>query len=209
MALNKVADTLTKGCADLSVCISHDDSDRLLRYLDLITRWNRKHNLTAVTSATGMVVKHLLDSLSVAAYLPGGSVLDIGSGAGLPGIPLAIVRPQQSFTLLDASFKRVAFLREAKRQLALDNIAAVHNRAEAYQHPPFAVITCRAFASLSTLINCSEHLLTEGGCWLAMKGQLPGDEIDALPATVAVARVEQLQVPGLDAQRHLVKIVRA
>ncbi|NNL57693.1 MAG: 16S rRNA (guanine(527)-N(7))-methyltransferase RsmG [Pseudomonadales bacterium] len=207
--MDDLAEILANGCTELGLEVAYNDSDRLLRYLGLIARWNRKHNLTALSSATEMVVKHLLDSLSVAAHLPNGTVLDIGSGAGLPGIPLAIARPQQSFTLLDASFKRVAFLREAKRELGLANIEPVHSRAESYQQPPFAVITCRAFSSLANLVSCSEHLLTQQGCWLAMKGQLPSEEIDALPVTVQVASVAPLIVPGLNAQRHLVKIVRA
>ena len=117
---------LLSGCEKLLVRLTLKDSDRLLQYLSLMQKWNRTHNLTALPNLDEMIIKHLLDSLSIESFLPSGSVLDIGSGAGLPGIPLAVVRPNQQFTLVDASFKRVAFLREVKRRLKLTNIDVIH-----------------------------------------------------------------------------------
>ena len=145
----------------------------------------------------------------MAPWLPPGRVVDIGSGAGLPGIPLALLCPQQSFTLLDASFKRVAFLLEVKRRLQLDNVTAVHSRVETYTDTSFDVITCRAFAALGNMLDSSQTLLAAGGCWLAMKGHLQAGELAAVPAAYRVESIQELQVPGLDASRHLLRIVRA
>ena len=209
MATSSPAAILADGCIQLGLKMPIGGSDRLLQYLELMLKWNRTHNLTALGSIPEMVTKHLLDSLSVTPWLPSGRVIDIGSGAGLPGVPLAILSPQQPFTLLDASFKRVAFLQEVKRRLQLDNVTAVHSRAETYTADSFDVITCRAFAALVNMLDSSQALLAEGGCWLAMKGQLQAGELAAVPAAYRVASIQELQVPGLDASRHLLRIVRA
>lgn len=197
---------LLSGCEKLLIKVSLSDSGRLLQYLDLMQKWNRTHNLTALPSVDEMVVKHLLDSLSIESFLPSGSVLDVGSGAGLPGIPLAVVRPNQQFTLVDASFKRVAFLREAKRRLKLTNMDVIHARVEQLPSQAFEVITSRAFSSLPQMLNVTKHLLSNKGVWMAMKGQNPVSELSSLKDGFLVEAVDVLHVPGLDAERHLVRI---
>jgi len=197
---------LLSGCEKLSLKLSLKDSDRLLQYLNLMQKWNRTHNLTALPSIDEMVVKHLLDSLSIESFLPSGTVLDIGSGAGLPGIPLAVVRPNQQFTLVDASFKRVAFLREVKRRLKLTNIDVIHARVEQLPSQAFEAITSRAFSSLPEMLDVTKHLLSDKGIWMAMKGHNPVSELSNVQDDFLVEAVDVLYVPGLDAERHLVRI---
>ncbi len=197
---------LLSGCEKLLVKITSEDSDRLLQYLGLMQKWNRTHNLTALPSIDEMIIKHLLDSLSIESFLPSGSVLDIGSGAGLPGIPLAVVRPNQQFTLVDASFKRVAFLLEVKRRLKLTNIDVIHARVEHLPSQAFDAITSRAFSSLPEMLDVTKHLLSIKGLWFAMKGQNPVSELSGLKGEFLVEAVDVLDVPGLDAERHLVRI---
>ena len=197
---------LLSGCEKLAINLSLKDSDRLLQYLNLMQKWNRTHNLTALPTVDEMVIKHLLDSLSIESFLPGGTVLDIGSGAGLPGVPLAVVRPNQRFTLVDASFKRVAFLREVKRRLKLTNIDVIHARVEQLPSQAFEAITSRAFSSLPEMLDVTKHLLSNKGIWMAMKGQNPVSELSNLKDGFLVEAVDVLHVPGLDAERHLVRI---
>lgn len=178
----------------------------MLQFLELIVKWNRTHNLTAIKSLDEMRVKHLLDSLSIIKFLPQGLVLDVGSGAGLPGIPLAIALPQQKFHLVDASFKRVAFIQEVKRQLKLDNLSVEHGRVEKLKKNDFDVIISRAFSSLLDFTEKTQFLMAKGGTWLAMKGLYPEREIAALKTTNRPYRVEKLTVPKLNADRHLVLI---
>lgn len=190
--------------------IDADDAviDRLLGYRDLLARWNRVHNLTAVRDPQAMLSHHLLDSLSVSRYLRGERVLDIGSGAGLPGLPLAVVNPERYFVLLDASAKRVRFLRQVVLELGLGNVEAVHARIERYRpETPFATVISRAFASLGDFAAVACAQLAGDGHMLAMKGRYPAQELQALPAGVRLHAVYTLEVPGLDAQRHLVDLV--
>ena len=197
---------LLSGCEKLDIGITLKGSDRLLQYLGLMQKWNRTHNLTALPNVDEMIIKHLLDSLSIESFLPSGSVLDIGSGAGLPGIPLAVVRPNQQFTLVDASFKRVAFLREVKRRLKLTNIDVIHARVEQLPSQAFDAITSRAFSSLPEMLDVTKHLLSSKGLWMAMKGQNPVSELSKLKGEFLVEAVDVLDVPGLEAERHLVRI---
>ncbi|MBT8140460.1 MAG: 16S rRNA (guanine(527)-N(7))-methyltransferase RsmG [Gammaproteobacteria bacterium] len=201
---------LKQGATSLGLSVSDDESEQLLTYLSLLARFNRKHNLTAVRNESAMVATHLLDSLSILPYLPPGRLLDVGSGAGLPGIPVALLQPQRRCLLLDASFKRVVFLQDVARRLSLNNVAVVHSRVEDFQSEPFDVCTTRAFATLDKTLALSEHLLGDTGVWLAMKGRYPGDELHELAQKTAdrylVQCVEPLQVPGLDAERHAVLI---
>ncbi|OBS09567.1 16S rRNA (guanine(527)-N(7))-methyltransferase RsmG [Acidihalobacter prosperus] len=173
-------------------------------YLELMVRWNRVHNLTAIQGDRELVSHHLLDSLSIHRFLHGDRVLDVGSGAGLPGIPLAIYHPARHFTLLDASAKRVRFLRQCALELGLDNVVAVHARIERYTPVEgFATVVSRAFATLADFTLAVRHAVSPGGHMLAMKGRYPAAELDALPTGVRVHAVHELQVPGLDARRHL------
>ncbi len=183
----------------------------LTRYLELIAKWNRVHNLTAVRETGRMVTLHLLDSLSLLPYLESAAtLLDVGSGAGLPGIPVAIARPGLAVTLLDSSHKKCAFLRQAKAELGLANVEVMCERVEAW-HPaaPFEVVVSRAFSDLGDFVAQAKHLVAPGGRLIAMKGVYPFEEITRIPATHRVTGVVELDVPLLDAKRHLVLLEAA
>ena len=186
-------------------------AEPLLAYLALLARWNQTYNLTAIRDTREMLVKHLLDSLAMHAHLDGIETLaDLGTGPGLPGIPLAIARPGLQVTLVESNGKKARFLREAVRQLKLGNASVVESRIEAFDASGrFDAITARALATLPLILQLGGHLLKADGRLLAMKGVLPADEIAALPAGWRLAAVHPLRVPGLEAERHLVEIVRA
>ncbi|MEJ2480084.1 MAG: 16S rRNA (guanine(527)-N(7))-methyltransferase RsmG [Acidihalobacter sp.] len=210
MSAAQAQERLASGMRALDVMPPEDAVHKLLAYRDLVVRWNRVHNLTAVRDPEAMLAYHLLDSLSVSPYLHGDRVLDVGSGAGLPGIPLAVVNPQRRFVLLDASSKRVRFLRQVSVELELENVEAVHERIERYRpDAPFATVTSRAFASLADFAGAACGLLAAGGHMLAMKGRCPEEELQALPSGIRLHAIYELKVPGLDAQRHLIDLVRA
>lgn len=192
----------------------------LLDYLALLARWNRTYNLTAVRDPAEMVVKHLLDSLAMHPYLDpllasGDALADLGTGAGLPGIPLAIVKPGLRVTLVESNGKKARFLREAVRTLGLKDVRVAESRIEAFeaagpaQFGNFAAITARALASLPLILELGGHLLRADGQLLAMKGVYPADEIAALPAGWALQASHPLRVPGLAAERHLVVVGRS
>jgi 16S rRNA (guanine527-N7)-methyltransferase len=181
----------------------------LLAYLALLDRWNRTYNLTAIRDPREMVGKHLLDSLAMHAYLGAGSLADLGAGAGLPGIPLAIAKPALQVTLVESNGKKARFLREAVRTLGLANARVAESRAESLDEPgAYDAITARALATLPLIIELGGHLLKPGGRLLAMKGTVPDDEIAGLPAGWRVQTVHPLTVPGLAAERHLVVVGR-
>jgi 16S rRNA (guanine527-N7)-methyltransferase len=179
---------------------------KLAGHLELIAKWNRVHNLTAVRETDQMVVLHVLDSLSLLPHIAQAkTLLDVGSGPGLPGIPVAIARPELSVTLLDASHKKCAFLRQAKAELALDNIEVVCERVEGWKpQERFDAVVSRAFSDLADFVEQAQHLVAPHGALIAMKGVHPFDEIARVPATHRVARVLEIQVPSLEAKRHLV-----
>jgi len=177
---------------------------RLLDYLALLTKWNRTYNLTAIHEPERMLTHHLLDSLAILPNLGAGPLLDVGSGAGLPGIPLAIARSDLKVALLDSSQKRCGFMRQAAIELKLANVTVSHARAEDFQpERKFPQIVSRAFSDLSEFVRATRHLLAEGGEWLAMKGLYPDEEI-ALLKGARVKRHARLYVPGLEADRHLI-----
>ena len=187
------------------------DDPRLERYLELLVKWNAAYNLTAVRDPAQMRQQHLADCLAVVAPLRrelGGAtsarILDVGSGAGLPGVVLAIAEPGWDVTCVDAVGKKAAFVRQVASELALPNLHAEHTRVETLDAAPFDVITARAFASLADLTQWTRNVLTTRGLWMAMKGKRPDDEIAALPPSVTAFHVETLNVPGLDADRCLV-----
>jgi 16S rRNA (guanine527-N7)-methyltransferase len=194
--------------------LPRDHAPPLLAYLALLLRWNRAYNLTAIRDPREMVGKHLLDSLAMHASVDaiaaaGGSLADLGTGAGLPGIPLAIVKPALQVTLVEANGKKARFLREAVRTLPLPNARVVESRIEAFAAPAaFDAITARALATLSQILELGGHLLKPAGVLLAMKGALPSAEIAALPAGWQLQDVRPLTVPGLAAERHLVVVGR-
>lgn len=199
-----LANRLNEAARALGVNLDANQETRLLDYLALIGKWNRTYNLTAIHEPERMLTHHLLDSLSILPMVASGPLLDIGSGAGLPGIPIAIARPDLQVTLLDASQKRCGFMQQAAIELKLNNISVVHARAEAYRPDmQFPQIVSRAFSDLSEFVKVTRHLLADGGEWLAMKGLFPDEEITQLVAA-RVKRDEKLRVPGLDAERHLI-----
>ena len=196
-----IEDLLQKSLTQFDLC---DLSTPLFQYISLLNKWNAAYNLTAIRDMESMVTKHLLDSLAVRPWLKGDSILDVGTGAGLPGIPLAIAEPQRKFVLLDSNGKKIRFLREVKRQLGLTNLEIVQFRVENY-HPDqgFDTVTSRAFSSLEQMIFWTKHLIAEQGVWLAMKGRYPDEELNALDKNY---RVESYTVEGLEGERCCVLI---
>lgn len=181
----------------------------LLAYLDLLQRWNQAYNLTAVRDPREMLTRHLLDSLAMAPYVDASPLADLGTGPGLPGIPLAIADPQLQVTLVDSNGKMARFQREAVRVLGLSNVRVVQSRAENVAEPgAYRLLTARALDRLAGIIKVGGHLLAPGGRLLALKGQRPDEEIAELPPGWTATAVHALQVPGLDAERHLVEVTR-
>ena len=199
---------LAAGLEAMGVTLAPERQQLLLDYLALLFRWNRAFNLTAVRDPDVAVSRQLLDSLSILPLVQGERVLDVGSGAGLPGLPLAMARPQWQVTLLDSNAKKVRFLRQVKLELGLENVEVAQARAETY-HPgaSFETITSRAFAPLAQMVAVTRHLLAPGGRWLAMKGRVPEEELNELPPEL-VAEVVPLRVPGEKGQRHAVIVSR-
>jgi 16S rRNA (guanine527-N7)-methyltransferase len=196
---------LAAGIAALGLTLPDGAEAKLLAYLALLDKWNRVYNLTAVRDAERMVSHHLLDSLAAVPYFQGGAVLDVGSGGGLPGIPLAIARPELQVTLIDSIAKKTAFLLQAKAELGLANLQVVTGRVEDFRpESGFDVVTSRAFSDLKEFVTLTRHLLKPTGRWLAMKGLYPNEEIAQLPAGVKVSADHALVVPGLEASRHLI-----
>ena len=198
---------LASGIADLNLQISEEKQDALLTYIALLNRWNKAYNLTAVRDQAEMIPRHLLDSLSVGAYLQGSSILDVGTGPGLPGIPLAILYPDIQFTLLDSNGKKIRFVRQAVIELGLKNVQAEQARVEAYKPPHlFDTIVTRAFASLSEILDLTSHLLSPTGRLLAMKSRQTQDELVASDLHGKSVEVVPLQVPQLEGERYAVLI---
>ena len=207
--LNDLRPDLESGLRQLGLDVAL--AEPLLAYLALLARWNATYNLTAIRDPREMLIKHLLDSLAMHPHLDGiDSLADLGTGPGLPGIPLAIARPRLQVSLVESNGKKARFLREAARQLKLVNVAVAESRIEAFDAPGrFDAITARALATLPLILELGGHLLKPEGRLLAMKGVVPEDEIAALPAGWRVAAVHALGVPGLDAERHLLEVVKS
>ncbi len=204
---DRLQQRLVAGLAALQLDLPASAIERLLDYVDLLTRWNATYNLSAVRDPLEMVTRHLLDSLAIVPHVSGASLADLGSGAGLPGIPLAIVAPQRTVSVVDSNGKKTRFLRAAVRELKLDNVRVVESRVEAVDGR-FDCITARAFASLTEMLAWGGPLLAPDGVWLALKGRFPQDELAAVASPFAVEAVVPLRVPGLDAERHVVVIKR-
>lgn len=202
---------LQEGLADMGLQISEQQQGQLIDYLLLICKWNKVHNLTAVRDPLEMVTLHLLDSLSVLPYvqkLAAKRLLDVGAGAGLPSIPLAICLPELQVSAIDAVQKKVSFMRQAKGELGLSNFHVETGRVEALiKEPKFDVIISRAFSEIALFVKLTKHLLIEGGQWLAMKGVIPERELAVLSSNILDVNVKKtirLYVAGLQAERHLV-----
>ncbi|MGH8681333.1 MAG: 16S rRNA (guanine(527)-N(7))-methyltransferase RsmG [Burkholderiales bacterium] len=199
------ADRLERGFAALGLKLRAGELAKLERYLDLLEKWNRVYNLTAIRGRERMVTHHLLDSLAILPHVKGPRVLDVGSGAGLPGVPLAIASAELRVTLLDSNHKKSAFLRQAVAELGLANATVEVERVESWRTSArFETIVSRAFSALGELAAASGRLLAPGGIIAAMKGVHPGEEIQRMPGGFRVVNVVKLAVPELDAERHLV-----
>lgn len=198
---------LAKGIAEAGLPIDEQKQKKLLAYLALMQKWNKVHNLTAVRDAEEMVTLHLLDSLVVLPFIDGKALLDVGSGAGLPGIPLAICLPDLKVTVIDSNNKKVSFMRQAKAELGIDNLEVLGGRVEEIAPKrKFDMVISRAFSDLDLFISLTHQLCDAQGKWLAMKGVYPEAELAELEKKTGIApsKVEELKVPGLAAQRHLV-----
>jgi 16S rRNA (guanine527-N7)-methyltransferase len=206
----ELARQLASGIAELGLDLGKEAQGKLLGHVELLEKWNRVHNLTAVRDVTQAVSVHLLDSLAIVPHLSGKRMLDAGSGAGFPGIPVALAKPDIHIDLLDSNRKKCAFLRQAIAESGLRNAKVVCERVESWQPPAlYDCILSRALAELAEVISLTRHLLAPGGVIAAMKGVHPFEEIERVPPEFRVSDVRALAVPGLDAARHLVLIKRA
>jgi 16S rRNA (guanine527-N7)-methyltransferase len=195
---------LLAGLSALHIVVNEQQAEALLAFISLMEKWNKAYNLTAIKSRQEMVRLHLLDSLTVSPYLDGQNIIDIGTGAGLPGIPLAICLPQLSFTLLDSNAKKTRFVQQAVLELKLCNVKIIHSRAEDFQpEQPFSTVLTRAFAELPDMIDSTRHLVAKNGILLAMKGQSSETEIAKVNAKMTIIPV---QIPNVEAERNLVCI---
>ena len=194
---------LAQGLAELGIDLPAAAQDKLLAFRDLLLKWNKTYNLTALRDPEQAISHHLLDSLAILPHVGPEALLDVGSGGGLPGIPLAIARAELSVRMVDTVQKKTTFLQQAAIQLGLKNVTVDHARVETLSGQ-YAQISSRAFAELKLFVELTRHLLAPSGRWLAMKGVRPDDEIAALPADIVVDQIIPLHVPGLDAERHLI-----
>ncbi len=208
MSVITLEEKLAAGLHAMQILLPQTAQEKLIAYVRLIEKWNKVHNLTAVREPDKMITLHLLDSLSILPFVAGKkTLLDVGTGAGLPGIPLSIARPDLHVSLLDSNHKKTAFLNQAKAELGLSNCEVVSERIELWQTAKkFEVIVSRAYSELSEFVAQTGHLLAPGGDLLAMKGIYPHEEITRLPANFRVEKVAELSVAELDAKRHLVCI---
>ena len=197
-----LASVLASGIGEMGLEVDAEAQTKLLVFLELLQKWNKVYNLTAIRDPLEMVTLHLLDSLSVLPYIKMSNLLDVGSGGGLPGIVLAIVKPQLLVTTIDTVQKKAIFMRQVKAELGLSNLTVVHNRVENFKtDPKFEAIISRAFSDLSLFTSLTSHLIAEKGVWLAMKGLVPTAEITIL--NKKPDEIIALKIAGLDAQRHL------
>lgn len=197
---------LIEGLDNLQIELSSGQIDKLMAYLTLLQKWNKVYNLTAIRDPQEMLVKHLLDSLAVVPYIKQNRIIDVGTGGGLPGIPLAICFPEKQIDLLDSNSKKTRFLIQAKAELGLVNTQVIHSRVEEYQPEPlYEAVISRAFASIQDMLDWTHHLIPQGGIWWAMKAQKDFEDLTKLPGLVKVEDVIELHVPKLNAERMLVK----
>jgi len=202
-----LAPALARGLTQLGLDLPDAVQAKLLQFIALLAKWNRAYNLTAVREPAAMLPRHLFDSLAVLPHLQGPRVLDVGSGAGLPGIPLALARPDMQFTLLDSNGKKTRFMTQAVTELGLPNVSVVQSRVEDYRAPvSFDTVITRAFAAVAEVVAATGRLCAPQGQLLLMKGAYPITELEALPPGYTLREAIRLQVPGLDAERHVLVI---
>ncbi len=200
---------LRQGLEQLGLAANDGQVASLISYLQLLEKWNHHFNLSGIDDIDDMVSMHLLDSLSINAYLQGRIIVDVGTGAGLPGIPLAIMNPEKNFLLIDSNGKKTRFLFQVKIALQIENISIVNTRIEHYQNQQqIDMVMCRAFSSLEDMVTKSQHLFCKKTKLLAMKGRYPEQELRELPAGFEVSRVIKLEIPGSETHRHFVEVIR-
>ncbi|PAJ75913.1 16S rRNA (guanine(527)-N(7))-methyltransferase RsmG [Pseudoalteromonas sp. NBT06-2] len=201
---------LNKLLAQTSIKLTDEQKLKLVKYVELLDKWNKAYNLTSVREQSQMMVKHILDALVVAPHINGKNYIDVGTGPGLPGIVLAIALPDTQFILLDSLGKRVRFLTQVKHELGLTNVTPVQSRVEDFQAPvKLDGVLSRAFASIQDMVQWCEHLIDDSGKFIALKGQYPEEELASLPENIKFVENIILEVPGLDAQRHLIILNKA
>ena len=203
-----LTEQLKTGLSSLDLDLDNEKVEQLVQYLQLLDKWNKAYNLSGIKEVQRMVAYHLLDSLAIVPHIDGNIILDVGTGAGLPGIPLAICFPEKRFLLLDSNGKKTRFLFQVKMELGLDNIEVFHNRLETFQsQEQIDIVLCRAYATLAKVVSQCGHLMKADCRLLAMKGQFPEEEIVELPASFRFVKTNELNVPGVDGTRHLIEIV--
>lgn len=203
------AKLLRSGLTQLGIDATAEQQEQLLAYLGLMQKWNKAYNLTAIRDPQQMLIRHLLDSLAVVPHINSDELIDVGSGGGLPGIPLAILFPEQPITTLDSNSKKTRFQNQVRIELGLNNLEVIHGRVEAVEDRQFGQVISRAFASIVDMVNLSHALLAEKGVFLAMKGRYPDAELAELPPQYVLQQSYELHVPGLDEERHLLVLGRA
>ncbi|WEJ62625.1 16S rRNA (guanine(527)-N(7))-methyltransferase RsmG [Thiomicrorhabdus lithotrophica] len=197
---------LIAGLEALKIELADEQIEKLMAYLTLLQKWNKVYNLTAIRDPEEMLIKHLLDSLAVVPHIKENRIIDVGTGGGVPGIPLAICFPEKQVDLLDSNSKKTRFLIQAKAELGLVNTQVIHSRVEEYKPEPlYDAVISRAFASVQDMLEWTHHLLPDGGIWWAMKAQKEFEDLTKLPGLVKIEEVIELHVPKLDAERMLVK----
>jgi 16S rRNA (guanine527-N7)-methyltransferase len=205
--MSEYKNALLKGASQLNLTLTDEQCEQLLAYHALLIKWGKAYNLSAIRDPREMISRHLVDSLAILPFISGQRIIDVGTGAGLPGVVLAIMFPEKEIVLLDSNGKKTRFLVQVKTELGLNNMQVENCRAESYEPGQgFDIVTSRAFASLYDMLTWTKQLVSADGCFLAMKGLNPVDEIKAMPEGFVVSDTHSLNVPGSDGERHLLKI---
>ncbi|MEI6859846.1 MAG: 16S rRNA (guanine(527)-N(7))-methyltransferase RsmG [Shewanella sp.] len=195
--------------AEMNLIVTQQQKKQIIGFVEMLNKWNKAYNLTSVRDPKQMLIRHIMDSLAVSEHLEGKHFIDVGSGPGLPGIPLAIMNPDKHFVLLDSLGKRIRFQKQVQFDLGINNFSSVESRVEAYEpEEKFDGVLSRAFASITDMLYWCQHLPANNGCYYALKGQLAKDEIATIPQSYQITDIFKLKVPHLDEQRHLVRIVK-